>query len=180
MGIFHISKIPHINSNDFRALIGKKMENDKNPAGSMPQTHWIRWGFFVYKNSPTIFAHSCLKGVPAPGELLRRDFLLLLKVPGASVTARGLFSVTAAWYNLRMDEYNDLKFAAALMRIYDRKIRSGEITFFSSGITKMDFTNMCVNGDYVIPDERLEIVFEKMQLSIDEIEMLREKANAGK
>lgn len=66
------------------------------------------------------------------------------------------------------------------MRIYDRKIRFGEITFFSSGITKMDFTNMCVNGDYVIPPERLETVFESMELSIDEREMLLEKAESGR
>lgn len=63
-------------------------------------------------------------------------------------------------------------FAQTFLRIYDRKILSGEITFSQSGINKNDFTRLCVDKDYVIPRERLLTVCEKMQLAEDEIELL--------
>lgn len=63
-------------------------------------------------------------------------------------------------------------FAQEFMRIYDRKIASGEITFSRSGITAGDFTALCINGEYVIPRERLEVIFEKMVLTEEEREKL--------
>ncbi len=63
-------------------------------------------------------------------------------------------------------------FAQEFMRIYDRKIASGEITFSRSGITAGDFTALCINGEYVIPRERLEVIFEKMALTEEEREKL--------
>ena len=63
-------------------------------------------------------------------------------------------------------------FAQEFMKIYDRKIASGEITFSRSGITAGDFTALCMNGDYVIPEERLQVVFERMDLSQEERERL--------
>ncbi|MBQ6370582.1 MAG: hypothetical protein IJJ21_03260 [Firmicutes bacterium] len=63
-------------------------------------------------------------------------------------------------------------FAQEFMKIYDRKIASGEITFSRSGITGGDFTALCINGDYVIPRERLEVIFEKMGLTDEEQELL--------
>jgi len=63
-------------------------------------------------------------------------------------------------------------FAQEFMKIYDRKIASGEITFSRSGITAGDFTALCINGDYVIPRDRLEVVFEKMALSQEERDKL--------
>lgn len=63
-------------------------------------------------------------------------------------------------------------FAQEFMKIYDRKIQSGEITFSRSGITAGDFTALCINGEYVIPRERLEVVFEKMALSQEERDLL--------
>lgn len=63
-------------------------------------------------------------------------------------------------------------FAQEFMKIYDRKIASGEITFSRSGITAGDFTALCINGDYVIPRDRLEVVFEKMALSPEERDRL--------
>lgn len=63
-------------------------------------------------------------------------------------------------------------FAREFMKIYDRKIASGEITFSRSGISAGDFTAMCINGDYVIPRERLEVVFEKMSLTQEQRETL--------
>ena len=63
-------------------------------------------------------------------------------------------------------------FAQEFMKIYDRKIASGEITFSRSGITAGDFTALCMNGEYVIPEERLRVVFEKMNLTEEERERL--------
>lgn len=63
-------------------------------------------------------------------------------------------------------------FAQEFMKIYDRKIQSGEITFSRSGITAGDFTALCINGEYVIPRNRLEVVFEKMALSQEERDLL--------
>ena len=63
-------------------------------------------------------------------------------------------------------------FAQEFMKIYDRKIASGEITFSRSGITGGDFTALCINGDYVIPREWLEVIFEKMGLTDEEQELL--------
>ncbi len=67
-------------------------------------------------------------------------------------------------------------FAQEFMKIYDRKIASGEITFSRSGITGGDFTALCINPTYVIPQERLEVVFEKMSLSGQERELLSRAA----
>ena len=63
-------------------------------------------------------------------------------------------------------------FAQEFMKIYDRKIQSGEITFSRSGITAGDFTALCMNGEYLIPEERLQIVFERMNLSEEERQRL--------
>lgn len=68
------------------------------------------------------------------------------------------------------------RFAQVFMRIYDRKIQSGEITFSRSGITAGDFTALCINGYYVIPRQRLEIIFEKMSLTEEERQKLLEAA----
>lgn len=59
-------------------------------------------------------------------------------------------------------------FAQEFMRLYDRKIQSGEITFSRSGISAGDFTALCVNGEYVIPRERLEIIFSRGWLTEEE------------
>ena len=68
------------------------------------------------------------------------------------------------------------RFAQVFMRIYDKNIQSGEITFSRSGITGGDFTALCINGSYVIPRERLEIIFEKMKLTEEERQMLLDAA----
>lgn len=64
-------------------------------------------------------------------------------------------------------------FAQEFMKIYDRKIQSGEITFSRSGITAGDFTALCINPDYVIPADRLAVIFEKMGLTEEEKDRLR-------
>lgn len=67
-------------------------------------------------------------------------------------------------------------FAQEFMKIYDRKIASGEITFSRSGITGGDFTALCINPSYVIPEDRLKIIFEKMSLTDEEQDRLRKVA----
>ena len=63
-------------------------------------------------------------------------------------------------------------FGQKFMKIYDRKILSGETTFSRSGINGMDFTNLCVNGDYVCSREALDKIREKMPLTDEEYESL--------
>lgn len=67
-----------------------------------------------------------------------------------------------------MIKHNTDTFAKKLLRIYDRKLLSGEITFSESGIKKDDFTRLCVDKDFVIPRDRLEIICDKMNLNKEE------------
>ena len=67
-------------------------------------------------------------------------------------------------------------FAQEFMKLYDRKIASGEITFSRSGITGGDFTALCINGDYVIPRDRLERIFQRQWLTEEEQALLLEAA----
>lgn len=56
-------------------------------------------------------------------------------------------------------------FAQKLLKIYDRKLLSGEITFSQSGISKNDFTRLCIDPEFVISREALEVICEKMKLT---------------
>lgn len=67
-----------------------------------------------------------------------------------------------------------MTFKQAFFRIYDRKIMSGEITFSRSGIDKNDFTRLCTEDDFVLSDEKLAIIAEKMHLTEEELTMLKE------
>lgn len=67
---------------------------------------------------------------------------------------------------------NNLTFAQYFLRIYDRKILSGEITFSTSGINKSRFTQLCIDPGYVMPLEEILTVCEKMHLSEEEKETL--------
>lgn len=63
-------------------------------------------------------------------------------------------------------------FAQTLLRIYDRKIQSGEITFSRSGIKRDDFTRLCIDGEFVIPRDRLLVICDKMKVTDEEREAL--------
>ncbi len=65
-----------------------------------------------------------------------------------------------------------MRFSHAFLRIYDRKIASGEITFSRSGIDKNDFTRLCIDPDYVISQEALELVCDRMHLDQEERDLL--------
>lgn len=63
-------------------------------------------------------------------------------------------------------------FAQKLLKIYDRKLLSGEITFSQSGISKNDFTRLCIDPEFVVSREALEVICEKMKLTEAEREEL--------
>ncbi len=63
-------------------------------------------------------------------------------------------------------------FAQKFMKIYDRKILSGETTFGRSGINSSDFIRVCIDGDYVFSREALETIRDKMPLTEEEFESL--------
>ena len=64
------------------------------------------------------------------------------------------------------------KFASLLLKIYDKKMMSGEITFSRSGITKEDFTNLCMNGDFVLSRAKTEHICQCMGIEGEEKERL--------
>lgn len=67
----------------------------------------------------------------------------------------------------------NLTFAAAFMRIYDRKIASGEISFSRIGMPKDDFTRLCIDSSYVPEGELIEKLCITMKLSDEECELFR-------
>ena len=73
-----------------------------------------------------------------------------------------------------------LKFAQLFMRKYDRAIGSGVCSFSQTGIGAMNFTNMCVNSDFVIDDEIIIRAGRVMKLTEEEIRELLELAAEGR
>lgn len=59
-------------------------------------------------------------------------------------------------------------FGQTFMKIYDRKILSGQTTFSRSGIRRDDFTRLCIDGNYVFSREALDTIREKMPLTEEE------------
>lgn len=71
-------------------------------------------------------------------------------------------------------------FKQEFFKIYDRKIASGEITFSKSGISKTDFTRLCMEPDYVFEEDALSGICERMLLNDAEIELLYKEAGYRK
>ena len=74
-----------------------------------------------------------------------------------------------------------LKFAQLFMRKYDHAIGSGICSFSQTGIGAMNFTNMCVNSDFV-PDSD-EVILKAcrvMRLTEEEIAELMALAAEGR
>ncbi len=69
-----------------------------------------------------------------------------------------------------------MAFSHELLKIYDRKIASGEITFSRSGIRHEDFTRLCIDSEYVIPESALALICEKMALNQEERQRLYDAA----
>ena len=69
-----------------------------------------------------------------------------------------------------------MSFSIEFFKIYDKKINSGEVSYRESGIQINDFNQLCILPDYVMPEENLEVVCEKMKLSDEEIDILYREA----
>lgn len=69
-----------------------------------------------------------------------------------------------------------MTFKQEFFKIYDRKIASGEITFSQSGITKTDFTRLCMEPDFVFDKEALDIICSCMKLNKEEQDRLKSLA----
>ena len=65
-----------------------------------------------------------------------------------------------------------IPFAAAFMRIYDKKIMSGEITFNELKMDKSLFNNICIVKDFVLPQEETERLCNVMKVSDEERKLL--------
>ena len=72
-----------------------------------------------------------------------------------------------------------MTFNQVFLRIYDRKISSGEITFSQSGISKNDFTQLCTDPEFVFIEEALALICERMAVDREERELLYELAGYG-
>ena len=71
---------------------------------------------------------------------------------------------------------SDISFKNLFFRYYDRKICDGSITFSQLGISKMDFTRICTEDNFVFDQETLERVCTVMKLSEAEKTELLEAA----
>ena len=61
-----------------------------------------------------------------------------------------------------------LTFKALFFRYYDRKIADGTITFSRMGMSKNDFTKLCMEPDFIPDMETIERVCLSMQLTEEE------------
>lgn len=65
-----------------------------------------------------------------------------------------------------------ISFAAAFMRIYDRKIMSGEITFNELKLDKSLFNNLCIVKGFKFEQEETERLCDIMKVTDEERAML--------
>lgn len=65
-----------------------------------------------------------------------------------------------------------VSFAAAFMRIYDKKIASGEISFNQLKMDKSLFNNICIIPDFILPIEETERLCDIMKVSESERRLL--------
>ena len=70
-----------------------------------------------------------------------------------------------------------MNFKQCFLRIYDKKIASGEITFSKTGISKAAFTALCTETDFVFDRETLDKLKETMNLTEEQHDMLVRAAN---
>lgn len=63
-------------------------------------------------------------------------------------------------------------FAATFMRIYDKKIASGEITYRELKMDINDFNQLCIVPGYILAREETERLCDKMKLTEEEREAL--------
>jgi len=59
-------------------------------------------------------------------------------------------------------------FAAVFMRIYDKKIASGEITYKELKMDINDFNQLCIVPGYILEKEETERLCDKMKVTEEE------------
>ena len=69
-----------------------------------------------------------------------------------------------------------MTFIEEFLKIYDRKINSGEITFRETGIPFNDFMQLCTVPEFVMEEEVLEGVCERMKMTEEEKALLYKAA----
>ncbi len=62
----------------------------------------------------------------------------------------------------------ELSFKNLFFRYYDRKICDGSITFSKLGISKMDFTRLCTEDNFVFDEETLLRICAVMSLTAEQ------------
>lgn len=66
-----------------------------------------------------------------------------------------------------------LMFSTVFFKIYDRKIRSGEIAFKDMGMPKNDFTLLCTTPDYVPEADVIRHICISMKLDEEETALFK-------
>ncbi len=74
----------------------------------------------------------------------------------------------------------EISFKNLFFRYYDRKICDGSVTFSQLGISKMDFTRICTEDNFVFDQETLERVCTVMKLTETERTELLEAAERSR
>ena len=62
----------------------------------------------------------------------------------------------------------ELTFKKLFLRLYDRKISSGEVSFSQLGIVKSDFTRLCTEDNFVFDDDTIARISCAMKLTDEE------------
>lgn len=62
----------------------------------------------------------------------------------------------------------EITFRNLFFRYYDRKISDGTITFSSLGISKADFTRLCIEEDFLFDEDALIKICNAMDLTEEE------------
>jgi len=70
----------------------------------------------------------------------------------------------------------EMTFKNIFFRLYDKKISDGTITFSQLGISKMDFTRLCMEENFVLDEETIIRISDTMNLTEEEKDELLEAA----
>ncbi|MCI8347898.1 MAG: hypothetical protein HFE74_00475 [Firmicutes bacterium] len=70
----------------------------------------------------------------------------------------------------------EMTFKNIFFRLYDKKISDGTITFSQLGISKMDFTRLCMEENFVLDEETIIRISDTMNLTEEEKDELLKAA----
>ena len=70
----------------------------------------------------------------------------------------------------------EMTFKNIFFRLYDKKISDGTITFSQFGISKMDFTRLCMEENFVLDEETIIRISDTMNLTEEEKDELLKAA----